>query len=85
MFIILWDVKEPTHYIRKRIGHGVPGVAVVLFDCMSHRIGALNLEPRSVVLRIHIRLTEGARLVKYIDLGKPKNGAPWSSPCIFTR
>ena len=82
MFIILWDVKEPTHYIRKRIGHGVASVAVVLFDCMSHRMGALNLEPRSVVL--HIRLTEGARLVKYIDLGKPKNEAPWSSPCIFT-
>ena len=29
MFIILWDVKEPTHLLQ-RVGHVVPGVVVCL-------------------------------------------------------
>ena len=29
MFIILWDVKEPTH-LSLRVGHVVPGVVVCL-------------------------------------------------------
>ena len=59
MFVILWDVKVPAHY-SQRVGHGVPGVVTVPCDCMFHRMGALNLEPRSVVLPIH---QEGASLV----------------------
>ena len=27
MFITLWNIKEPTHYLQK-VGHGVPGVVV---------------------------------------------------------
>lgn len=59
MFVILWDVKVPTLY-SQRVGHGVPGVVAVPCDCMFHRMGALNLEPRSVALPIH---EEGASFV----------------------
>ena len=33
MFIILWDVKEPTHFSLK-VGHIVPGVVVCLLLCI---------------------------------------------------
>ena len=34
MFIILWDVKEPTHY-SKRVGHEVPCVVAVLCESIA--------------------------------------------------
>lgn len=52
MFVILWDVNVPTLY-SQRVGYGVPGVVTAPCDCMFHRMGALNLEPRSVALPIH--------------------------------
>jgi len=51
MFIIPWDVKETTRY-SQRVEGGVPGVVAVLCDCIFRRVGAINLEPRSVVLSI---------------------------------
>ena len=39
MFIILWDVKEPTH-LSQRVGHVVPGVVVCLLWCIM--VGRVN-------------------------------------------
>ena len=35
MFIILWDVKEPTH-LSLRVGHEVPGVVVCMSSVVYH-------------------------------------------------
>ena len=39
MFIILWDVKEPTH-LSQRVGHVVPGVVGCLLWCIM--VGRVN-------------------------------------------
>ena len=37
MFISsIWDIKEPTHYL-KRVGHEIPGVVAVLCEWVQRR------------------------------------------------
>ena len=43
MFIILWDVKEPTH-LSLRVGHVVPGVVVCLLLCIM--VGRVKKGPQ---------------------------------------
>ena len=57
MFISsMWDVKEPTHYL-KRVGDKVPGVVAVLCECMGgYREGDIPRMGLTVPFVYHLAL-----------------------------
>ena len=46
--ISTWDVKEPTHYL-KRVGREVPGVVAVFLSCKYGQLGVTMFLERLVV------------------------------------
>ena len=52
----MWDVKEPVHY-SNRVGHEVPGVVAVLYECMGgYREGDMPRMGLSVPFAYHLAL-----------------------------
>ena len=57
MFIMLWDVKEPTH-LSLRVGHVVPGAVVSLLLCIM--VGRVKKGPQylaQAVVALSVSLT----------------------------